>query len=117
MRKRFTPLFNGLFRVSLLSVASIGTAVAAASNCAALGPLPATLEVGEGLQQALQSPVPITRVAVGDPKIADVRVTGDQGVLLTGVAPGATTLTAMLRLPSSLANARVMPATPALAAA
>lgn len=92
MRKRFTPLFNGLFRASLLSVASIATAVAAASNCATLGPLPATLEVGEGLQQALQSPVPITRVAVGDPKIADVRVTGDQGVLLTGVAPGATTL-------------------------
>lgn len=92
MRTRFTPLFNGLLRASLLSVASIGTAVAAASNCAALGPLPATLEVGEGLQQALQSPVAITRVAVGDPKIADVRVTGDQGILLTGVAPGATTL-------------------------
>ncbi|VEF08037.1 type II and III secretion system protein [Pseudomonas fluorescens] len=92
MRKCFTPLFNGLCRASLLSVASIGTAVAAASNCAALGPLPATLEVGEGLQQALQSPVPITRVAVGDPKIADVLVTGDQGLLLTGVAPGATTL-------------------------
>ena len=92
MRKCFTPLFNGLLRASLLSVASIGSAVAAASNCAALGSLPATLEVGEGLQQALQSPVPITRVAVGDPKIADVRVTSDQGVLLTGVAPGATTL-------------------------
>ncbi|KAE9640263.1 type II and III secretion system protein family protein [Pseudomonas sp. PB106] len=92
MRTRFTPLFNGLLRASLLSVASIGTALAAAGNCAALGSLPATLEVGEGLQQALQSPVPITRVAVGDPKIADVRVTGDQGVLLTGVAPGATTL-------------------------
>lgn len=92
MRTRFTPLFNGLLRASLLSVASIGTAVAAAGNCAALGPLPATLEVGEGLQQALQSPVAITRVAVGDPKIADVRVTGDQGILLTGVAPGATTL-------------------------
>jgi pilus assembly protein CpaC len=92
MRIRFTPLFNGLLRASLLSVASIGSAVAAASNCAALGPLPAALEVGEGLQQALQSPVAITRVAVGDPKIADVRVTGDQGVLLTGVGPGATTL-------------------------
>ena len=92
MRKCFTPLFNGLLRASLLSVASIGTAVAAAGNCAALGPLPAALEVGEGLQQALQSPVAITRVAVGDPKIADVRVTGDQSVLLTGVAPGATTL-------------------------
>ncbi|KPG99881.1 secretin [Pseudomonas sp. MYb2] len=92
MRKCFMPLFNGLLRASLLSVASIGTAVAAAGNCAALGPLPAALEVGEGLQQALQSPVAITRVAVGDPKIADVRVTGDQSVLLTGVAPGATTL-------------------------
>ncbi|MBK5510107.1 type II and III secretion system protein family protein [Pseudomonas sp. TH15] len=92
MRKCFTPLFNGLLRASLLSVASIGSAVAAVGNCAALGPLPATLEVGEGLQQALQSSVAITRVAVGDPKIADVRVTGDQGVLLTGVAPGATTL-------------------------
>ncbi|MCM8739860.1 type II and III secretion system protein family protein [Pseudomonas koreensis] len=92
MRTRFTPLFNGLFRASLLSVASIGSAVAATGNCAALGPLPSVLEVGEGLQQALQSPVAITRVAVGDPKIADVRVTGDQAVLLTGVAPGATTL-------------------------
>ena len=92
MRKCFTPLFNGLLRASLLSVASIGSAVAAVGNCAALGPLPAALEVGEGLQQALQSPVAITRVAVGDPKIADVRVTGDQSVLLTGVAPGATTL-------------------------
>ena len=92
MRTRFTPLFNGLLRASLLSVASIGSAVAAVGNCAALGPLPAALEVGEGLQQALQSPVAITRVAVGDPKIADVRVTGDQVVLLTGVGPGATTL-------------------------
>ena len=31
-------------------------------------------------------------MAVGDPKIADVRVTGDQAFLLTGVAPGATRL-------------------------
>ncbi|MCU0117971.1 type II and III secretion system protein family protein [Pseudomonas sp. B2M1-30] len=94
MRRRFTPLFHGLLRVSLLSAASIGSAVAATGtgSCSALGPLPAVLEVGEGLQQALQSPVAITRVAVGDPKIADVRVTGDRAVLLTGVGPGATTL-------------------------
>ncbi|WP_426206049.1 type II and III secretion system protein family protein [Pseudomonas sp. TWP3-1] len=92
MRKSFTPLILGLLRVSLLSVASTGSVLAAASNCAALTPLPAVLQVGEGLQQAVQSPVAITRVAVGDPKIADVRVTGDQGVLLTGVGPGATTL-------------------------
>jgi len=36
--------------------------------------------------------VAITRLAVGDPKIADVRTTGNSGFLLTGVAPGATSL-------------------------
>ncbi|PTT28157.1 type II and III secretion system protein family protein [Pseudomonas sp. HMWF021] len=92
MRRRFTPLSNGLLLAPLLGLCVTASAEAASSNCAALGPLPSVLEVGEGLQQALQSPVAITRVAVGDPKIADVRVTGDQGVLLTGVAPGATTL-------------------------
>jgi pilus assembly protein CpaC len=40
----------------------------------------------------VQSPVAITRVAVGDPKIADVRVNGNQAFLLTGMAPGATSL-------------------------
>ena len=59
---------------------------------AAPGPIPAVLEVGEGLQQDLQSPVAITRLAIGDPKIADVQVNGDQAFLLTGMAPGATSL-------------------------
>lgn len=70
----------------------VAAAQAASANCASLGQLPATLEVGEGLQQAIQSPVAITRLAVGDPKIADVHVNGNQAFLLTGVAPGATTL-------------------------
>ena len=34
----------------------------------------------------------ITRVAIGDPKIADVHDTGSASFLLTGVAPGATSL-------------------------
>ena len=92
MRRRFTPLFQGLLWVSLLSGLPLTATVAAIGNCAALGSLPAVLEVGEGLQQELQSPVAITRVAVGDPKIADVRVNGNQAFLLTGMAPGATSL-------------------------
>ena len=74
MRRRITPLFNGLFWAILMGGMPLTAAIAASGNCAALGPLPATVEVGEGQQQELQSPVPITRLAVGDPKIADVRV-------------------------------------------
>ncbi|WP_392885133.1 type II and III secretion system protein family protein [Pseudomonas migulae] len=92
MRRRSMPMFQGLLWVSLLSGSPLTATVAAVGNCAALGPLPAALEVGEGLQQELQSPVAITRVAVGDPKIADVRVNGNQAFLLTGMAPGATSL-------------------------
>ncbi|WP_147482186.1 type II and III secretion system protein family protein, partial [Pseudomonas syringae] len=44
------------------------------------------------LQTELQSPVAITRLAIGDPKIADVRVNGDRHFLLTGVGSGATSL-------------------------
>ncbi|MNZ48616.1 Type II secretion system protein D precursor [compost metagenome] len=36
--------------------------------------------------------MPITRVAVGDAKIADVHASGDDGVLLTAMNPGATSL-------------------------
>lgn len=76
----------------MLTGLSFGTAVAAPGNCAALGQLPAVVEVGEGLQQELQSPVAITRLAIGEPKIADVRVNGDRSFLLTGVSSGATSL-------------------------
>lgn len=76
----------------LLSSLPLGLAVAAPANCSNLGQLPAVIEVGEGLQQELQSPVAITRLAIGDPKIADVRVNGDRSFLLTGVGSGATSL-------------------------
>ena len=92
MRRRIIPLFNGLIWAILIGGMPLTAAVAAGGNCAALGPLPATVEIGEGQQQELQSPVPITRLAVGDPKIADVRVNGNQAFLLTGMAPGTTSL-------------------------
>ncbi|EGH69473.1 type II and III secretion system protein, partial [Pseudomonas syringae pv. aceris str. M302273] len=33
--------------------------------------MPAAVEIDQGIQQEVRSAVPITRIAVGDPKIAD----------------------------------------------
>ncbi|WP_314531776.1 type II and III secretion system protein family protein [uncultured Pseudomonas sp.] len=92
MSHRYAPLFTQLAWALMLSSLPVGMAVAAPGNCSALGQLPAVVEVGEGLQQELQSPVAITRLAIGDPKVADVRVNGDRNFLLTGVSSGATSL-------------------------
>ncbi|MBO0494866.1 type II and III secretion system protein family protein [Pseudomonas sp. Marseille-Q1929] len=92
MSSRSMPKFSRVFCALVTLALPVGAAQAASGNCASLGQLPATLEVGEGLQQAIQSPVAITRLAVGDPKIADVHVNGNQAFLLTGVSSGATSL-------------------------
>ena len=95
MSRRFAPVFTLKIACALLlSNLSVGgaVAVAATGNCSSLGQLPAALSVGEGLQQELQSPVAITRLAIGDPKIADVHLNGDRGFLLTGIASGTTSL-------------------------
>lgn len=65
---------------------------AAPAGCSTQSAVPAVLEVDQGTQRDIRPGTAITRVAVGDPRIADVQVTGNQGVLLTGVAPGATSL-------------------------
>ncbi|MBJ2246036.1 type II and III secretion system protein family protein [Pseudomonas haemolytica] len=88
MSQRYAQLALAL----MLPCLPVGMAMAAPGNCNALGQLPAVVEVGEGLQTELQSPVAITRLAIGDPKIADVRVNGDRNFLLTGVGSGATSL-------------------------
>ena len=92
MPSRTMPLLYPLLGCLMLATLPVENTLAASGNCSALGALPAVLEVGEGLQQQLQSPVTITRLAVGDPKIADVHATGTDGFLLTGMAPGATSL-------------------------
>lgn len=93
MNRRFAPVFTLKIACALmLSNLSAGLVAAAPGNCGSLGQLPAALSVGEGLQQELQSPVAITRLAIGDPKIADVHLNGDRGFLLTGIASGTTSL-------------------------
>ncbi|KAF1011166.1 MAG: Type II secretion system protein D [Pseudomonas fluorescens] len=92
MKPHPIPLFTHIAWALMLSSLPAVQALAAPGNCASLGRLPPVVEVGEGLQQELQSPVAITRLAIGDPKVADVHATGNRGFLLTGIASGATSL-------------------------
>jgi len=92
MQSRSWPKFKPVFGALMLMGLSINTAFAVTGNCTALGRLPPVIEIGEGLQQDVQSPVAITRLAIGDPKIADVQANGSSSFLLTGMAPGATSL-------------------------
>ena len=92
MRYRCVPLYKRAFWTLILSSLPFEMALAASNNCAALGQLPSVLEVAQGAQQALDSPVSITRIAVGDPAVADVLANGSNAFLLTGVAPGTTSL-------------------------
>ena len=84
----FKRIIHGLFWTGL----SVNAAQAAPANCPQLESLPATFEVGQGLQNELRVPVPVTQLAVGDPKIADVQPSGSNAFILTGLAPGATSL-------------------------
>jgi len=92
MSSTYVPILKPVFWALVLTIGSVEFASAAASNCAALAALPGVMEVDQGLQQDIRSSVAITRVAVGDPKIADVLVSGNDGFLLTGVGPGTTSL-------------------------
>ena len=55
MSSRLMPLLGRASCALLLASLPIDIAMAAASSCSALNQLPATLEVGEGLQQQIQS--------------------------------------------------------------
>ncbi|KAB0508601.1 MULTISPECIES: type II and III secretion system protein family protein [Pseudomonas] len=86
----FKRIIHGLFWTGL----SVNAAQAAPANCSQLDNMPTTFEVGQGLQNELRVPVPVTQLAVGDPKIADVQPSGNNpnAFLLTGMAPGTTSL-------------------------
>jgi len=94
MSNRLKPVLNRIVLGLLSAGLYQGCAVAVPGGCASLAAMPAALEIGQGVQQDIRSSVAITRLAVGDPKIADVHVNGDDngGFLLTGVAPGTTSL-------------------------
>ncbi|MCR8933286.1 MULTISPECIES: type II and III secretion system protein family protein [Pseudomonas] len=92
MQSRCRSTGKHMLRVLMVMGLSLDAAFAAVGSCSTLGRLPPVIEIGEGFQQDVQSPVAITRLAIGDPKIADVHANGSSSFLLTGVAPGATSL-------------------------
>lgn len=80
-------------RRSLILVGLFGSvplAAAAAPGCAQLEAQAPVLEVAQGTQRELRLPVAITRLAVGDPEVADVTLTSRSALLLTGKRGGVT---------------------------
>lgn len=87
-----SPLLRSALTLGVLaSVLACGQAQAA-SGCSALQPAPAVVELVAGQQQQVRLPVAITRLAVGDPTVADVQLTGRDGVLVTPHRGGVTSL-------------------------
>lgn len=82
------PLLSSMLGLALLSFC---TQVYA--SCADIKSVPAMQEITQGQQLELRSNAPITRVAVGNPEIADVKINSQQAVLLTAVNAGTTSLT------------------------
>ncbi len=90
----------------------------APTGCAALGQLPGTYEVRQGEHRQLQLPVPITRIAVGNPEVAEARLLNRDSVLLLGTGPGVTTVSLWTRCASTPQQSMLFvegPATAALA--
>ncbi|WGK61777.1 type II and III secretion system protein family protein [Halopseudomonas sp. SMJS2] len=73
----------------------------AATGCAALAQWPSTLEVRQGQHQQLQLPVPVTRIAVGNPEVGEARLLNRDSVLLLGKGPGVTTVSLWTRCAST----------------
>ncbi|MCK9534619.1 MAG: type II and III secretion system protein family protein [Pseudomonas sp.] len=70
----------------------VSPALFAASLCSTLEPAPAVLELRQGVHQEFHLPVPIRRLAVGNPEIADVKVTSRNSFLVLGLASGVTNI-------------------------
>ncbi|MCW2289962.1 pilus assembly protein CpaC [Pseudomonas sp. BIGb0408] len=72
--------------------ALLGLPSGAFASCAGLEPVPAVLEVTQGMQRELRFAVPITRLAIADPEVADVSLNGKDSFLLLGKRGGTTSL-------------------------
>lgn len=77
--------------LGLLSLACAGNTLAAGA-CDQLEPAAATLNLVAGQQQEVRLPVAVTRLAVGDPEVADVQLTSRTGFLITPRQGGVTSL-------------------------
>src|SRR5690606_23481271 len=69
----------------------------ALSSCDALHSLASTLEITSGTHREVRLPVAISRLAVGDPEIADVQVTSENAFLITAKKGGVTNISLWTR--------------------
>ncbi len=78
--------------IALFLFASVPAVYAATGGCDKLDLLPKVIEVTAGTHREIQVPVKVKRLAVGNPEVADVSLTSQKAVLVTGVQGGATNL-------------------------
>ena len=84
-----------VFRAGLLGLAVAACAMplaASAQTASAVETVPTTVTVDVGTQQLLRQKLPIRRVAVADPAIADVSVINRRELLINGKTTGVTSL-------------------------
>ena len=77
-----------------------GSEAMAATGCADMAQLPHKLEMNPGMHQQWQLPVPATRLAVGDPEVAEVRLLNRDSILLLGKGAGQTNVSLWTRCSS-----------------
>lgn len=73
----------------------------ASAGCAEMARWPSTFELRAGQHQQLQLPVPVTRIAVGSPEVAEARLLNRDSVLLLGKGPGVTNVSLWTRCSST----------------
>lgn len=70
------------------------------ASCADLVRVPSVVEMSFGTHREIRVPVPITRLAVGNPNVADVQLSSDQAFIISGKQAGATNITIWTRCSS-----------------
>ncbi|HZJ95934.1 MAG TPA: type II and III secretion system protein family protein [Thiopseudomonas sp.] len=84
--------------VMLLSLSSMAVTLNAhAKSCTQLEALPTLIELQPGVQETIQLPVSITRLAVGDPETVDIHLASKDSYVLTTKQPGVTNVSVWTR--------------------
>lgn len=77
-------------------------AAVTASGCAVMAQaLPGSLSLQANFHESIDLPLPVTRLAVAQPEIADVAMVGQRNLLIQGKKPGVTSLLVWTRCSSS----------------
>ncbi|MCC4264658.1 type II and III secretion system protein family protein [Oceanimonas baumannii] len=96
---------------SAIITALLSLAFSAQAHSRGCSPMPAldeVLELDQGSQHALLIDAPVTRLAIGDPQIADLKLTGRDSILLTGMGAGTTSLNIWTRCASAPLQSQVL---------